>query len=142
MFISSLLLSGMIGNMIYFELGSILTLIFITFSMSYLYISPKKIKLWWKGLSKYKLTNEEYKLFSLIERKANDGYIEWFAKTQGDDICGPWITNITTEEIALIDKIHAKFYGKNWWISTPIGVAQCAYIMFKDIEDKVIYKNN
>lgn len=127
----------MTENMTYLEVGGILTLIFATFSMCYLYISLKDIKLWWKNLSQYKLTTEESELFSSIEKKANDGYVEWFIKTQGDDICGPWIKDVTPEEIALIDKIHNQFYGKDWWISTPIGVSQCAYVMFKDIENKI-----
>ena len=72
----------------------------------------------------YTLKGNEIELWKSIEKKAQDGYIEWFAKTKGDDLCGPWIKDYTKEENDLIDKIHIKFYGKDWWIGCPISTSQ------------------
>jgi hypothetical protein len=86
----------------------------------------------------YILNNEEKVIWNNIVDKANDGFVEWAKQTKGDDICGPWIKDITPEEIRLIDKIHSKF-NKDWWISAPISQAQVCYIQFTEIENKVIW---
>ena len=55
------------------------------------------------------LNNEEKTIWNNIVDKANDGFAEWTKHTKGNDLCGPWIKDITSEEIRLIDKIHSKF---------------------------------
>lgn len=99
------------------------------------------IKLWWNSLFKYKLSEEECKLWNSILNKDAIGYTEWLEKTKGDDICGPWIKDITNEEVKLIDKIHEHFFGKNWWIAVPMSNAQVYAAMFDDIKNKVIYNH-
>lgn len=96
------------------------------------------IKLWWNSLFKYKLSEEERELYNYILIKDAMGYGEWYSKTHGDDICGHWIKDITEEEMALIDKIHEHFFGKDWWIAVPMSNAQVYAVMFNDIKDKVI----
>ena len=86
----------------------------------------------------YTLKGNEIELWKSIEEKAKAGYNEWFEKTQGNDLCGPWIKDYTKEENDLIDKIHHQLYGKNWWISVPISTAQVNYVMYEDIKDKII----
>ena len=86
----------------------------------------------------YILNNEEKVIWNNIVTKANEGFVEWEKQTKGDDICGPWIKDITPEEIRLIDKIHSKF-NKDLWCSVPISQAQVCYIQFTEIENKVIY---
>jgi len=101
-----------------------------------------KIKIWLKSLfeyNKYKLTDEEIPIWESIVLKEYQGYLEWYEKTKGDDLCGPWIKDITPEEVALLDKIHEKYYGNDWWIATPISTAQVCYVEYEDIKDKVIY---
>lgn len=95
------------------------------------------IKLWWKSLFKYKLTDEEKLIWNSIVIKECEGYKEWLEKTKGDDICGPWIKDITKEEVELIDKIHEHFYGEDWWIAVPISTAQVCSVMLDDIKNKV-----
>ena len=62
------------------------------------------IKLWWNSLFKYKLSEEERKIYNSILNKDAMGYGEWYDKTHGDDICGHWIKDITIEfyHIAII----------------------------------------
>ena len=95
------------------------------------------IKLWWNSLFKYKLSEEERELYNYILIKDAMGYGEWCSKTHGDDICGHWIKDITEKEMALIDKIHEHFFGKDWWIALPMSNAQVYAVMFDDIKDKV-----
>ena len=85
----------------------------------------------------YILTEDEKIIWYSIVNKANDGFDEWYKQTKGNDICGPWIKDITINEIKLIDKIHSKFY-KDWWVSIPISQAQVSYIQFTEIENKII----
>lgn len=86
----------------------------------------------------YILNNEEKVIWNNIITKANEGFGEWMKQTKGNDLCGPWIKDITPEEIRLIDKIHSKF-NKDWWWAMPISQAQVCYIQFTQIENKVIY---
>ena len=85
----------------------------------------------------YVLSYDEISIWKNIEQKANQGLYEWQEQTKGDDLCGPWISNITPDEIYLIDKIHKLFYGDDWIIYLPISVAQVNYIMYIDIKNKV-----
>ena len=88
----------------------------------------------------YTLNDHEKELWDSIEKKAKIGYDEWFAKTKGDDLCGPWIKDYTKEENDLIDKIHHQLYGEDWWIAMPIHTAQVNYVMYEDIKDRIIWK--
>ena len=87
----------------------------------------------------YTLKGNEIELWKSIIEKAKIGYDEWYEETHGDDLCGPWIKDYTIEENNLLDKIHHKLYGKDWWIAMPISTAQVNYVMYDDIKDKVIY---
>ena len=138
-FFVGLLLSGATRNTTIYCWTMVPLLVFLSFCICYFYIDYKTIKFWWRSLFKYKLTGREVELWGTIEKKVNDGFIEWYAKTQGDDLCGPWIANITPEETSLIEKIHEKYYGKDWWIAMPIGVAQVSYIQYQNIKDKIYY---
>ena len=95
------------------------------------------IKLWWNSLFKYKLSEEEGKIYNSILYKDAVGYGEWYKKTKGDDICGHWIKDITKEEIALLDKIHKHFYGEDWYVVLPLTTSQVCAVMLHDIKDKV-----
>ena len=86
----------------------------------------------------YILNNEEKVIWNNIVDKANEGFAEWAERTKGNDLCGPWIKDITTKEIQLIDKIHSRF-NKDWWVSLPISQSQVCYIQFAEIENKVIW---
>lgn len=88
--------------------------------------------------SVYILEQDEQEIWNNIVTKANDGFTEWCKQTKGNDICGPWIKDITPEEILLIDKIHSKF-NKDWWVSIPISQAQVCYIQFTEIKNKIIW---
>ena len=139
LFIGSMIITGITGNVLYFVIGTTTAIVLSLLSMYYLYVdfSIIKIKLWWKSLFKYKLTEKEREFYNSILNKDAMGYGEWYAKTKGDDICGHWIKNITEEEMSLIDKIHEHFFGKDWWIAVPMSNAQVYAVMFDDIKDKV-----
>lgn len=98
----------------------------------------KKIILNFRNLFKYKLNKDEQILWESIVNKAELGYNEWYEKTKGDDMCGPWI-NTTKEENDLLDKIHKYYYGDNWWVSFPISTAQVNFIIYEDIKNKIKY---
>ena len=89
----------------------------------------------------YILNNEEKTIWNNIVDKANEGFAEWAERTKGNDICGPWIKDITPEEIRLIDKINSKF-NKDWWWAMPISQAQVCYIQFRQIENKVLWNES
>lgn len=99
-----------------------------------------RIEFWWNSLFKYNLTKEEIKLYNSILYKDAIGYFEWYKRTNGDDICGHWIKDITEEEKKLIYKIHEYFYGKDWWIAIPTTTSQVCAVMLNDIKDKILYK--
>ena len=141
LFIGSMVTTGITGNVLYFVIGTIIAIVLSLLSMFYLYIdfSIIKIKCWLNSLFKYKLTDEEKPIWDSIVAKEYAGYTEWLEKTKGDDICGPWIKDITEEEVKLIDKIHEHFFGKDWWIAVPMSNAQVYAVMLDDIKNKVIY---
>lgn len=97
------------------------------------------IHYWFKSNHKYKLNDNEKKLWCSIISKANVGYKEWFEHTHGDDLCGPWIKDCTEEEEELIEKIHEYFYGEDWYVVMPLSYAQINYVMYYDIKDKLKY---
>ena len=139
LFMVSMIITGITDNVLYFVIGTTTAIVLSLLSMYYLYVdfSIIKIKLWWKSLFKYKLTEKERELYNSILIKDAMGYGEWNAETHGDDICGHWIKDITEEEMALLDKIHKHFFGKDWWIAVPISNAQVYAVMLDDIKDKV-----
>ena len=47
----------------------------------------------------YILNNEEKVIWNNIVTKASEGFDEWEEQTKGNDICGPWIKDITPEGI-------------------------------------------
>ena len=90
--------------------------------------------------SKYKLTGEEAILWVSIANKAANGYYEFCAECEKDDkyYGWPWMSPcLTTDERALIDKIHEYFYPGDY-IVDPIGGAQADYAWYNDIKNKVI----
>ena len=138
-----LIATGITQNTNIFVIGVIALILFDILCMIYICVYPfehldERFILWIHSFHKYKLSEEESKLWNNISNKASNGYIEWFAKTQGDDICGPWISDYNDEERKLVDKIHQYYYGTNWWIATPISGAQVMYVMYEDIKNKVI----
>lgn len=139
LFIGSFVLTGITQSPIYAITGWSIGIMFSIFSIYYLYVSISHIKFWWKSLFKYKLTNEERIIWERIVEKEKIGYQEWLEQTKGDDMCGHWIKDITPEEVALIDKIHKKYYGDNWWIAVPISTSQVCAVEYWDIKDKIIY---
>lgn len=88
--------------------------------------------------SVYILEQDEQEIWNNIITKANIGYIEWYNKTNGDDLCGAWIKDITPKEIRLIDKIYNKFYGDDWYVSLPLATAQVSYSQYNNIKNKII----
>ena len=88
---------------------------------------------------KYVLTEQELPLWASIVAKANKGYGEWFHKTKGDDLCGPWIKDINKKEIELIDKIYTKYYGNDWILTMSLSTEQVSYSQYNEIKDKVIF---
>ena len=96
------------------------------------FISWLKKKL--KHSQLYVLTDDEKRLWCQIEKKASEGYSEWYNQTKGDDICGPWIKNVTPSEIKLINKIHEKYYGKDWTVFISVSEQQVNYIKYTNIK--------
>ena len=141
-FIGILVATGITHNQNIFIIGSIALIVFYVFIFGYMWLYPfehlgERFTLWIHSFNKYKLSENEVKLWGNIMNKADKGYVEWFAQTQGDDMCGPWISDYTEEEGKLIDKIHEYFYGEHWYITMPISASQCYYQMFYDIKDKI-----
>lgn len=139
-----LIISGITQNQNIFIIGASILITFCIFSIIYMWLFPfehlgERFTLWIHSFNKYKLSENEVKLWNNIIDKVDKGYIEWFAQTQGDDMCGPWIKDYTEEEGNLIDKIHKYFYGEHWYITMPISASQCYYQMYNDIKDKVSY---
>lgn len=99
-----------------------------------LVIPYKNIKEYIKFKQSYVLNNEERPLWNNIQQKAINGWIEYCKQTE---VSNPWTQPLSKEEYELLDKIHAKYYGEDWYITDSLGGTQCTYIMFKDIEDKV-----
>lgn len=88
----------------------------------------------------YTLTDEETKLWEIIKQKANNGYSEFCeeCKKDPDYWSWPWMSpKLTVEERALVNKIHAVYFGKDYYLTDPIGVAQGDWAFYDDIKDKV-----
>ena len=140
--IGILIATGITHNSNIFMIGCISLILYYILVFTYFWLFPfehlgERFTLWIHSFNKYKLSENEVKLWGNIMNKADKGYIEWFAQTQGDDMCGPWISDYTEEEGKLIDKIHEYFYGEHWYITMPISASQCYYQMFYDIKDKI-----
>jgi len=97
----------------------------------------EQFKLWIHDFRKYKLNNNEKLLFNNLIYNSKIGYSEWYEQTHGNDICGPWIKDYSSEENELLEKIHRYYYGDHWYVTMPISGAQVNYIMLQDIKDKV-----
>lgn len=142
LFFCILIATGITNNQNIFIIGSVIIILLTICLMIYFWLYPfeylgERFTLWIHSFSKYKLSENEVKLWGNIINKVDKGYLEWYAQTQGDDICGPWIKDYTEEEGKLIDKIHEYFYGEHWYITMPISASQCYYQMFYDIKDKI-----
>ena len=87
-------------------------------------------------MTRYRLTNEEYVIWLSIKRKAKRGFRQWYGETKGNDMCGPWIPDLTKEESELLDRIYGKFHEE--YISLlPVSGSQLAYQIFDQIKHKV-----
>ena len=96
------------------------------------------VKRFWYWLTRYRLTKEEYIIWLKIKGKAKRGFRKWYGETKGNDMCGPWIPDLTVEEYKLLNKIYNKFYTDGGWISAlSISRLQEAYIKFDQIKHKV-----
>ena len=89
----------------------------------------------WYWLTRYKLTNEEYVIWLKIKGKAKRGFRQWYGETKGNDMCGPWIPDLTKEESELLDRIYEKF-RKDSSISIS---GHPAYQIFDQIKHKVYH---
>lgn len=90
----------------------------------------------------YKLSPEETQLWESIKQKANNGYSEFCDECKKDpDYWGwPWMSpNLTVEEKALVNKIHVIYFGKDYYLTDPIGVAQSDWAFYDDIKIKITY---
>lgn len=96
------------------------------------------IKRFWYWLTRYKLSKEEYVIWLNIKRKAKRGFRVWYEETKGNDMCGPWIPDLTKEESRLLDRIYRKFH-EGYLPSLSIGRGQLAYQIFDQIKHKVYY---
>ena len=89
---------------------------------------------------KYTLNESENILWESIKQKANKGYNEFCDECIKDpNYWGwPWMSpNLTVEERSLVNKIHAIYFGKDYYLTDPIGVAQADWQFYDDIKDKV-----
>ena len=89
----------------------------------------------WYWLTRYKLTNEEYVIWLKIKGKAKRGFRQWYGETKGNDMCGPWIPDLTKEESELLDRIYEKFRKDS---SVSIS-GHPAYQIFDKIKHKVYH---
>lgn len=144
LFFGILFATGITHNENIFIIGSIIIILLVICSMIYFWLFPfehlsERFTLWIHSFNKYKLNDEKEKiLWTSLQVKAKNGYKEWYDKTLGDDLCGPWIKDYTEEEDKLLDKIHKYFYGENWYVVMPISGAQVNFVKYYDIKDKVI----
>ena len=102
----------------------------------------KQIKKLFKK-KQYNLTDPtEIDLWYSIKVKAANGYKEYIEKYPSweDNIMPPWINDMTNDESKLLDKIHAYFYGDDWYTADAISCAQVNYVMYDDVKNKVIIK--
>ena len=97
------------------------------------------VKRIWYWLTRYKLTDEEYVIWLKIKGKAKRGFRQWYGKTNGNDMCGPWIPDLTKEESKLLDKIYGKFPSCKYVSSLSVSYGQVAYQIFSRIKHKVYY---
>lgn len=136
-FFGILIATGITQNKYIFLIGGSILLALEIIAMIYLWVDFKEIKFWYRSKKGYKLEPNERSLWNSLIYKANKGYCEWWRKTKGDDLCGPWIMDYTPEENNLLEKIHRYFYGNDWYIVMPISGAQVNYVMYDDVKDKV-----
>ena len=138
-FLISLVLTAELHSWIPICIELILVAIFTIYMFrTYTTISWDSIKRSFYG--SYKLLPEEESLWVSIEQKAIKGYNEFCDECRKDpDYWGwPWMSpNLTHEERALVDKIHAVYFGKDYYLTSPISVAQGDWAFYDDIKNKV-----
>ena len=138
-FLISLVLTAEFHSWIPLCIELILVAIFTIYMLkTYTIISWDSIKRSFYG--SYKLLSEEELLWANIEQKATKGYNEFCDECRKDpDYWGwPWMSpNLTVEERALVDKIHAIYFGKDYYLTDPISVAQGDWAFYDDIKNKV-----
>ena len=126
---------------IYFNLNIVIAQFILCLILLILVLLRKnhKIEKWYNTQYNkyYLLEDNEREIWQNIIAKANKGYNEWYNETHGNDLCGPWIVDIKPEEIALLDKIHEMFYGKDWYVVMSLPESQCCYVEYEDIKNKV-----
>lgn len=115
----------------------VLWILFFLFSILYFYCGFNF------KFNKYKLTSDELILWRSIEEKANKGYDEYLEKQkiQKIDYFFPpiRIKGITDDERDLLDKIHAKYYGDDWYVTISMSMEQVCYVEYNDIKNKVYF---
>ena len=97
------------------------------------------VKRIWYWLTRYRLTNEEYVIWLKIKGKAKKGFRQWYGETKGNDMCGPWISDLTEKETRLSDKIYKHFYTDEEFYNLSINKDQDVYIRFDLIKNKVYH---
>jgi hypothetical protein len=110
-----------------------------------LYIVKTYTSINWESIKRsfygtYKLLPEEIQLWENIKQKALKGYNEFCDECEKDPDywSWPWMSpNLTHEERELVNKIHAIYFGKNYYLTDPIGVAQGDWAFYDDIKEKV-----
>ena len=63
--------------------------------------------------------------------KAKQGYNDCLNLYEGE-FWAPYTKELNNEEIDLLNRIHEKYYGSNWYVVDPLGANQVHYIMYND----------
>ena len=85
---------------------------------------------------------KEKELWKSIEEKAKQGLNEFLKECEEKHSYWgwPWVSpELTKEEQDFLNKIHEKYYGKDYYITDPISQKQCDYSWYIDIKDRIIY---
>lgn len=136
-----------IGMMFFMNNQTIFIIQFILFLIAcFWFVKPYLHSEWFDIKSQirkhkqYTLTDEETRLWESIKQKANNGYSEFCDECKKDPnyMSWPWMSpKLTVEERALVDKIHAVYFGKDYYLTDPIGASQGDWAFYDDIKDKV-----
>ena len=101
----------------------------------------KLLKIYAFFTEKYILTEDEISLWRNIIEKATNGYgksIKYYEK-HPNTLYWPWVSpKLTDLESELLQKIHDKFYGEDYYIDDPISPSQVNFILYNNVKDKVI----
>ena len=136
-----------IGMMFFMNNQTIFIIQFILFLIAcFWFVKPYLRSEWFdiksqiRKYKQYTLTDEETQLWESIKQKANNGYSEFCEECKKDSnyMSWPWMSpKLTVEERALVDKIHAVYFGKDYYLTDPIGASQADWTFYDDIKDKV-----